>query len=130
VRTFTPGEANALLQRLRPLAESLVAHKRLLDEAEIARRDLLERIAGNGGDLTPRDVADVATRVEREASAVAGLVNEIQGFGVQVKDLEVGLLDFPSLREGVVVLLCWRLGEDEIGYWHGTDEGYAGRKAL
>jgi hypothetical protein len=130
VRTFTRDEANALLTQIRPLAEALVAHKRLLDEAEAARAELLERISGNGGDLTPSDFAEVTTRVEREAAELGELVGEIQGLGVQVKDLGLGLLDFPSVREGEVVLLCWRLGEDEVGYWHGTDEGYAGRKAL
>jgi hypothetical protein len=130
VRTFTPDEANALLAELRPLVGQLVDRKRRLDEAEDARRGLLARIAANGGDITPSDVAEVAQRVEREAGAVGELVEQIQGHGVQIKDLDVGLLDFPWLREDEVVLLCWRLGEEEIGYWHGMDEGYAGRKPL
>jgi hypothetical protein len=130
VRTFTPDEANALLAELRPLVEQLVDRKRRLDEAADARRSLLAQIAANGGDITPSDVADVAQRVEREAGALGGLVEEIQAHGVQIKDLDVGLLDFPWLREDGVVLLCWRLGEEEIGYWHGMDEGYAGRKPL
>jgi hypothetical protein len=130
VRAFTLDEANSLLTELRPLAERLVEHKRRLDEAEASRAELLGQIAGNGGDITPGDVGEAATRVEREATAIAGLLERIQGHGVQVKDLDVGLLDFPSLREGEAVLLCWRLGEDEIGYWHGTEEGYAGRKPL
>lgn len=130
MRTFTPDEANALLAELRPRVERLVDHKRRLDEAEEARRALLAPIAGNGGDITPSDVAEVTKRVAREASAIAGIVDGIQGEGVQIKDLDLGLLDFPSRRGEEVVLLCWRLGEDEIGYWHGMDEGYAGRKPL
>jgi hypothetical protein len=130
MRTFTPDEANALLAELRPLVGQLVDRKRRLDGAEDARRGLRARIAANGGDITPSDMAEVTQRVEREAEALGGLVEEIQAYGVQIKDLDVGLLDFPWLREDEVVLLCWRLGEEEIGYWHGMDEGYAGRKPL
>jgi hypothetical protein len=130
VRTFTPDEANALLAELRPRVERLVDHKRRLDEAEEARRALLARIAGDGGDITPSDVAEVTERVEREAGAIGGIVEEIEGEGVQIKDLDLGLLDFPWRRGEELVLLCWRLGEDEIEYWHGMDEGYAGRKPL
>jgi hypothetical protein len=130
VRLFTPDEANALLAEVRPLAERLVERKRALDEAEALRAELLGRIAGNGGDLTPSDVAEAVARVDREAAAIGALVEELQGLGVQVKDLALGLLDFPWEREGEVVLLCWRVGEDEIGYWHALEEGYAGRKPL
>jgi hypothetical protein len=130
VRLFTPDEANALLEQVGPLAERLVERKRALDEAEAARAALLGRIAGNGGDLTPSEVADAVARVEREAPAIAAIVDELERLGVQVKDLDLGLLDFPWERDGEVVLLCWRVGEDEIGYWHGVDEGFAGRKPL
>lgn len=130
MRLFTLAEANELLAEVRPLAERIVERKRALDAAEAERAELLERIAGNGGDLTPSDVAEAVRGVEREAAAIGALVDELHGRGVEVKDLDLGLLDFPSEREGEVVLLCWRVGEDEIGYWHGVDEGYAGRKAL
>jgi len=130
VRTFTQDEANALILELRPLVERLVEHKRRLDAAEDARRSLLARIGANGGDITPSDVAEVTERVEGEAQAIGGLVDEIQAQGVQIKDLDLGLLDFPWVHEGEVALLCWRLGEEEIGYWHGMGEGYAGRKPL
>jgi hypothetical protein len=130
VRTFTPDEANALLDELRPRVELLVEHKRRLDAAEEARGALQARIGSNGGDITPSDVAEVAGRVEREAQAIGAIVEEIHGHGVQIKDLDVGLLDFPCRRGAEIVLLCWRLGEDEIGYWHAMDEGYAGRKPL
>ena len=130
MRTFTPDEANELLDELRPRVERLVEHKRRLDEAEEGRRGLQARIAGNGGDITLSDVAEVTKRVEREAKAISAIVDEIQQQGVQIKDLDLGLLDFPWRRGSEIVLLCWRLGEDEIGYWHGMGEGYAGRKPL
>ena len=130
MRTFTPDEANALVAELRPRVELLVEHKKRLDEAQEARSRLQARIAGNGGDITHSDVVEVADRVERAAAAIGAIVEEINGHGVQIKDLDVGLLDFPWRRGSEVVLLCWRLGENEIGYWHGMDEGYAGRKPL
>lgn len=130
MRTFTLDEANALLAEVAPLAERMVTRKRAFDEAEAQREELLAQIAGNGGDLTPGDVADAAERVAQEAAALSALVEEIQEHGVQVKDLDLGLVDFPTVRDGEVVLLCWRVGEEEIAFWHGTDEGYAGRKPL
>jgi hypothetical protein len=130
VRTFTLEEANALLAEVAPLVERMVERKRAFDQAEAEREELLGQIAGNGGDLTPSDVAEAATRVAEEAAALSTLVDGIQEHGVQVKDLDLGLADFPAIRDGEVVLLCWRLGEEEIAFWHGTDEGYAGRKPL
>jgi hypothetical protein len=130
VQTFTLEEANALLVEVAPLVERMVERKRAFDQAEAEREELLGQIAGNGGDLTPSDVAEAATRVAEEAAALSALVEEIQEHGVQVKDLDLGLVDFPAIRDGDVVLLCWRLGEEEIAFWHGTDEGYAGRKPL
>jgi hypothetical protein len=130
VRTFTLEEANALLAEVAPLVERMVERKRAFDQAEGEREELLRQIAGNGGDLTPSDVAEAATRVAEEAAALSTLVDGIQEHGVQVKDLDLGLADFPAIRDGEVVLLCWRLGEEEIAFWHGTDEGYAGRKPL
>ena len=130
MRLFTRDEASELLAEVRPLAEELVERKRSLDEAEADRAALLARIAGNGGDLTPSEVAEVVERVGQAAAAVGELVDQLHALGVQVKDLDVGLLDFPSEREGQVVLLCWQVGEDDIGYWHGLEEGFAGRKPL
>lgn len=130
MRHFTLDEANALLPRVRPLAERMVERRRALRAAEERRLELASRIAGNGGDLTPGEVADADADVVSEAAAVAAAVDELQGLGVQVKDLELGLLDFPSVRDGDEILLCWRLGEDEIRFWHGLEEGYRGRKPL
>lgn len=129
-RYFTPEEANELLDEVRPLAERMVAHRRALAAAETQRAELLAQIAGNGGDLAPSDVAEAATAVAREAAALSRCVEEIQALGAQVKDLELGLVDFPARRGDQVVLLCWRVGEDEIAYWHGLEEGFAGRKPL
>jgi hypothetical protein len=130
VRFFTPDEANALLPRVRPLAARMVAHAGALRAAEERRAELQEHIAGNGGDITQSDVAEVTAAVASEVSALTAIVTEVQELGVQVKDVDIGLVDFPSLRDGEEILLCWRLGEDEVAFWHGLEEGYAGRKPL
>ena len=122
-RIFTVSEANELLAELRPLAEEMVAHRRALAEAAESRAQLAGRIAGNGGGMEPQELVDVHEAIEREAGAVARIVEEIQSHGVLVKDLDQGLLDFPALRGEEEVLLCWCVGEEEIGYWHGLEEG-------
>ena len=69
-------------------------------------------------------------RLDEEVAGIARCVARIHEAGGLVKDLDAGLVDFPARREGVEVLLCWRLGEDEVGFWHGLEEGFSGRKPL
>lgn len=128
--TFTLEEAHAALEELRPIVERMVAHRRNLTAAQVLQTELITRIAGNGGDLMPSDLREAQEAIEREAAAIAECADLINDAGAQIKSLEEGLLDFPSRRGGEEVLLCWKLGEDEIRYWHGADEGFAGRKPL
>jgi hypothetical protein len=129
-RHFTPEEANALLEQVRPVAESLVAHRRAFTVAAARRARLTQRISGNGGDFDPQEPSELDEQLEHEAKAVARAVEELQALGVLVKDLDRGLVDFPALRDGEEVLLCWQVGEGEVAYWHGLEEGFAGRKPL
>jgi hypothetical protein len=129
-RYFTPEEANEALAAVRPLAEQLVAHRRALLDAQERQAELSRTVAGNGEALDARDVIDVQARIARESAELASCIARIQDLGVLVKDLDRGLVDFPAQHEGEEVLLCWQVGEPEIGYWHGVDEGYAGRKPL
>lgn len=129
-RLFTPDEANAALGQLRPIAEEMVQRSRALAQAQIEQAELVTHIAGNGGDLTPAEVRDAAEKVSRAAEAVADCVRRIDEAGVQVKDLGEGLLDFPARHHGEDVLLCWKVGEPEVAFWHGLAEGFAGRKPL
>jgi hypothetical protein len=129
-REFTLEEANAAVAELRPVVERMVEHNRKLAAAQRRQRELVTRIAGNGGDLPPSDLRDLASAIQAEADAIAACAQEIDSAGAQIKSLEEGLLDFPSRRDGELVLLCWKLGEGEIAYWHGVDEGFAGRKPL
>jgi hypothetical protein len=130
VRHFTPEEANAELEYVRPLVEQLVA-ERAVHVAALEKQEELERkIRGNGGGIPPAELAGATAEVDAIARRLAKLVDEINEHGAEVKDLETGLIDFPALRNGETVLLCWQLGEDEIGFWHRVEDGYAGRRPL
>ncbi len=130
MRHFTPEEANAALLDVRPLVERMVEHRRAHVEALERQEELEGRIRGNGGGIPPAQLADTAAEVERHARELARAVDDIVELGVEVKDLDEGLVDFPALHRGETVLLCWQLGEDEIGYWHSVDGGFAGRRPL
>lgn len=129
-RTFTPEEANEALAQVRPLVERMVEARAALVRAQHRQAELVTRIASNGGGLSPPDVSEAAAEVERASAELIGVVDELQALGVLVKDLERGLVDFPCVHRGREILLCWELGEDEVAYWHGADEGFAGRRPL
>lgn len=130
MRHFTPEEANAALEQVRPLVEKLVEHRRAHVAALARQEELEERIRGNGGGIPPATLADAAEEVEREARELAKTIDRIDEHGAQVKDLDEGLIDFPALRGVETVLLCWKLDEDEIRYWHRVEDGFAGRRPL
>jgi hypothetical protein len=129
-RTFTPDEANEALVELRPIVERMVQHRRNLTAAQVQQAELVTRIAGNGGDMVPSDLHEAADTIQREAAAISDCAERINAAGAEVKSLEEGLLDFPARRGDEIVLLCWKLGEDEIHYWHRVGEGFGGRKPL
>ena len=130
-RTFTLGEAQTLL----PLVEALLLKAQeagaRAGELEREMQELSQRIFIAGGMHV--NVAQAAKRrADREKSLqeARDTLAEMDEIGVQVKDLEKGLLDFPAVMDGRDVLLCWKLGEKEIGYWHTPEDGFAGRKPL
>jgi hypothetical protein len=130
MRHFTPEEANAELEHVRPLVEQLVA-AREEHMAALERQEELERkIKGNGGGIPPAELAAATAEVDAVARRMGQLVDEITSHGVQVKDLDSGLIDFPARHHGETVLLCWQLGEDEIAWWHRVEDGFAGRRPL
>jgi hypothetical protein len=130
MRHFTPEEANAALVEVRPLVERMVARREAHAAALERQEELEQRIRGNGGGIPPARLADAQAEVEREAQALARIIDEIAEHGAEVKDLDEGLIDFPALRRGETVLLCWKLGEDAIEYWHTVEDGFAGRRPL
>lgn len=128
--SFTLAEANAALAQVRPLAERLVVHRRNLAAAQAERSELALRVAGNGSGVDPQRLADLERRAATELAGVARCVNGIHALGALVKDPDTGLVDFPTRIGDEDAFLCWQLGEDEIAYWHGLEEGFAGRKPL
>jgi hypothetical protein len=130
MRHFTPEEANAELEHVRPLVAQLVATRQEHTAALERQEELEGKIRGNGGGIPPAELAQATAEVDAVARRLARLVDEITSHGAQVKDLDSGLVDFPALYHGETVLLCWQLGEDEIAWWHRLDDGFAGRRPL
>jgi hypothetical protein len=130
-RTFTLDEAHTLLPVLESLLRNALSGKKFVEQVEGELQALQHRIFLAGGtfvDIVPL-ARRKAERVKAEQRAKDALA-EIDSIGVQVKDLEVGLLDFPCQVDGRIVLLCWKLGEKSISHWHGTDEGFSARKPI
>lgn len=128
---FTPAEVDALIPRLTAIMERL---RRAREEALAIRERLRaeqQRINFSGGGVVNQAQwrRDTET-AERATRAVQKGLEEIQELGGVPKDLSLGLVDFPHLRRGEEVHLCWKYGEQAIRFWHGLDEGYAGRKPL
>jgi len=130
-RTFTLQEAQVLLPVLRLLLKQAIDGKKLIETIDAEFQALGQRIFLSGGLLV--EIGKAATRrAERDKTVqrIKDVVAEIDATGVQVKDLDMGLLDFPCVVDGNTILLCWKMGEDKITHWHGVDEGYAGRKPI
>lgn len=130
-KTFTPDEAQTLLPVLKTLITRAIEGKQLIEQSEKESQDLNHRILLSGGLFV--DIAKVARKRAERDKAIQGTrdaLAEIEAIGVQVKDLDMGLLDFPCVVDDQVVLLCWKLGEEKIEYWHGLEEGFRGRKRI
>jgi hypothetical protein len=132
MRFFTPAEANEMLGLVRPLAERLVEARRSLVTLGSELEEIQLLVAGNGSSVDPTRVGELQEAVSQGAAEVASAVRELQDLGVQVKDIDRGLVDFPARHpeSGDPVLLCWELGEPEVEHWHDLEAGFAGRKRL
>jgi len=130
-RTFTLQDAQMLLSTLESLLRVAINSKKLIEEVDAEFQDVAHRIFLNGGTLVR--VVELARRKaerERAVQRAKDAVAEIHATGVQVKDIDIGLLDFPCKVDGEIVLLCWKLGEEKITHWHSTEDGFAGRKPI
>lgn len=131
MKTFTLEEANALLPVVESLLEQVIAAKEEAERLEGEIQSLRQRIFLSGGMTV--DIASVArNRADAEAQVQKAKesLGEIDSIGVQVKDLDTGLLDFPCRIDGDLVLLCWRRGERRIEFWHTLESGFRGRQPL
>ena len=122
-RYFTVAEANALLPQLRALLSQINDIRDRVNALQPELQPVLERASSNGGGKPASDVVVDFQRFEQ-------LVGEIGRLGCLLKDLNYGLVDFPSLRDGREVYLCWKLGEPEVSFWHDMDAGFAGRQPV
>jgi hypothetical protein len=130
-RTFTLDEAHSLLPTLESLLRTSIECKKLIESVDGEFQELAHRVFLNGG--MSLNVVHLARRkAEREKSTqrIKDALAEIDATGVQVKDLDIGLLDFPCEVDGQTILLCWKLGEAGITHWHSVTEGFAGRKPI
>ena len=131
MKTFTLDEAQSLLPVLESLLKRAVEGKRSAEQAELDISDLSQRIYLAGGmRVDVAKVAKIRADGETQLQRVRETVAEIDAIGVQVKDLESGLLDFPCRVDDEVVLLCWRMGETSIEHWHTIESGFKGRQPV
>ena len=131
IKTFTLDEAQTLLPILKSLLKRCMDGKQLVELAEKDFQDLTRKIMLSGGLLV--DIPAMARRraeLDKAMQDTKDAMAEIDAIGVQVKDLDIGLLDFPCVLEDQIVLLCWKYGEDKIEFWHGQEEGFRGRKPI
>jgi hypothetical protein len=130
-KRFTLAEAQRLIPRVDRLLRDAVAVKSEYDEAEAAIQSFTERVMMMGGMDVDRSVAlETRTRRDSAAGRLRAALQQVQEIGCVVKDLDIGLIDFPTLFRGVEVYMCWKLGEPAIEFWHGVDEGFRGRKPI
>jgi len=126
MRTFTLDEAQSLLPVLESLLKRAIDGKHSAEEAESDLAGLAQRIYLSGGMRVAQQRAELESHLTKVKESMA----EIDAIGVQVKDLDAGLLDFPFKLEDEVVLLCWKLGESSIEHWHTVESGFGGRQPV
>lgn len=130
-RWFTVEEANAALATVRPLTERVIMLSRLLPELHEDLRIKGYRAARtDAGGQEAQAVATAAAELRRAEVGLTDALHQLTQQGVDLKDAMVGVVDFPSLRDGEAVELCWRAGEEQVSHWHPVGGGYAGRRPL
>ena len=130
-RRFTHEEAERLLPHMTVYLREAIEQKAAYEDAEREIQAFQQRVMMMGGVAVDRErVTDSHNRRDEAAGRLRVAIEAVQNAGAQIKDLDIGLIDFPTLYRGVEVLLCWKLGEKSIAFWHGTEEGFRGRKAI
>lgn len=130
-RYFNLIEAESLLPEVEGILRSLIQLKADYERTDAELQSLLQRISVSGGMVPPRD--KIAQLRNRKDAAVRGLessVQKIEESGCQLKDVQTGLVDFPTLYHDREVYLCWKLGESGIAYWHHVEDGFRGRRPI
>lgn len=126
---FTLSEASKLLPRLQAILLELQEKKHVLDRLQEQIGALTGRASGNGH-LLAKDLGEKSREAEALSTQMNKQLEEITSMGCELKGIDEGLIDFPCERDGRVVYLCWKLGEERIEWWHDVDTGFAGREPL
>ena len=129
-RHYTLEEAEAALPWVRDAIDTMREATANLLDARTKLSALLEAIRSNGGSTHDEEVHDLRSRVEKSTETLRQPLEEFENSGIIIRDLQRGLIDFPALRDGREVYLCWLYGEERIDYWHELDTGFAGRQPL
>jgi len=130
-KRFTLLEAEALLPEIENSLREAIRLKAQYLEVEQALQAQAQQVAMQGGMVVDRQaILDKRALRDHHGERLKAMVEKVQDFGCVIKDLDIGLIDFVTLFRGQEVYLCWRLGESGIGFWHGMEEGFAGRKAI
>lgn len=127
MKVFRLDEAIALLPTVRPLVVALVDKRRDL-AIKLLEADTAARMSGDANGA--QRAATQAKQAEELHAQVLSLIDEVQKHGCIVKDMDLGLVDFPALRGGQLINLCWKMDEKTISFWHGMDEGFSHRKSI
>jgi hypothetical protein len=128
---FTLPEAEGQLAEVERLVRNLKSLKQSYEEAEAGLSEIGHRITMTGGMIPPRgQVKMLHHQKDANTRGLKIATEKIEAIGCQLKDLESGLVDFPTLYRNKEVYLCWKLGESGIGYWHHTEDGFRGRRKI
>lgn len=136
-RYFTVDEANHTLPLVRSIVTDIVTFYADLNDRHQRLQSVKRRSQSSRGNLSKsmpteynEELAQMESDLDRDGEKLQGYVSELEDLGVELKDLSIGLIDFPGLIEGREVCLCWKLGEPEVAFWHEVDAGFSGRQSL
>ena len=122
-RYYTPQEANNLLEIVRPMVAELMQISERIRSRQSEIWAVVEKSAGNGGNPELSKLLPDFDRLDQ-------VLHRLQDMGIEVKDLTIGLIDFPALKDGRVIFLCWKYNEEKIQFWHEVEAGFAGRQEI
>lgn len=120
---YTPQEANNLLEIVRPMVAELMQISGRIRSHQPEIWAVVEKSAGNGGNPELSKLLPDFDRFDQ-------VLHRLQDMGIEVKDLTIGLIDFPALRDGRVIYLCWKYNEEKVQFWHEVEAGFAGRQLI
>src|SRR5262249_40830584 len=127
---FTPAQANAMLPLVRRIVQDITELANALRERQERVKRLVPKAAAELDDRQYEELDRAEAEFDRGREQMTAYIEELRTLGVELKDFDVGLIDFPCWKDGREVLLCWRQGEPEVGHWHEVDAGFAGRQKL